>query len=133
MSEVSEVPEAARGSNQRSRLADAVTTCVRAYTGRGPTSARVLLNEETVVVVMRDILTKGEQVLVEHGHDEQVLSLRGAYQEAMRQEMTAAIETIMERPVETFMSTNSTDPDYAVEIFILGPAGHESETPPPTE
>ncbi|MBF6619822.1 MAG: DUF2294 family protein [Patulibacter sp.] len=66
---MSGIPGVSRGSSQRSQLADAVSTCVRAYTGRGPLSTQVLLNDNTVVVVMRDSLTKGEQVLVEHGHD----------------------------------------------------------------
>lgn len=114
-----------RGASQRNLLADAVSKCVRAYTGRGPLSTQVLLNDETVVVVMRDSLTKGEQVLVEHGHDEEVLALRSTYQETMRQDLIAAIEAITGKPVVTFMSTNSTEPDYAVEIFILGkPSGN---------
>jgi uncharacterized protein YbcI len=114
-----------RGASQRSQLADAVSSCVRDYTGRGPVSTRVLLNDETVVVVMKDNLTKGERILVEHGHDEEVLAIRGTYQEVMRREVSAAITAITGQPVTTFMSANSTDPDYAVEIFILGKPGDD--------
>lgn len=122
---MSEVPEVITGGglSQRAQLADAVAACVRKYTGRGPTATRVLQNDETVVVVMRDTLSKGEQTLVDHGHVDEVLAIRRSFQEAMRKDTVAAIERITGQRVITFMSTNSTTPDYAVEIFILGKPG----------
>ncbi len=131
---MSEVPEVTQGVNQRSQLADAVAACVRSYTGRGPTATRVLRDSDAVVVIMRDALSKGEQNLVDAGHIDEVLAIRRTYQRAMRDDTVAAIESITGQPVITFMSANSADPDYAVEVFILGDAPTEpviSETGTP--
>lgn len=102
------------------QVSDAVSALVRQYTGRGPVSARTTIDRDAVYVFMRGTLTKGEAVLVDRGHEEEVLSLRRAFQVAMRDELLAIIEQATGRPVAAFMSTNNTDPDCAVEIFVLG-------------
>jgi uncharacterized protein YbcI len=98
------------------------------YTGRGATRARTMIDGDTVVVVLEDTLTKGERVLVEHGREAEVLSIRRTFQETMRRELSVAVEQLTGRRVEAFMSTNHTAPDYAIEIFILG---EPLPTPPP--
>jgi uncharacterized protein YbcI len=56
------------------------------YTGRGPMKARSTIRDNVVLVMLEQTLTKGEQVLVKKGRDENVLAPRHEYQEAMREE-----------------------------------------------
>lgn len=106
----------------RVAVGNAVASCMREYTGRGPVAARVVLDRDAIFVVLRDALTKGERVLVEHGEEQEVLRIRRKFQEAMHEEVVARVAEITGRKVEAFMSTNSTDPDVSVEIFLLGGA-----------
>ena len=50
------------------------------YTGRGPTKAKTLINEDVVTVLLADTLTKGERKLVDSGRSNRVLQLRHDYQ-----------------------------------------------------
>lgn len=103
-------------------LADTVVRVLREITGRGATRARAILSEDVAMVVLYDTLTKGEQMLVDRGLSEQVLTYRHAFQMAMRTEVTAAVEEVLGREVVAFMSTNHVDPDCSCEIFMLGKA-----------
>jgi uncharacterized protein YbcI len=93
------------------------------YTGRGPTQAKTLLNEDLVTIVLADTLTKGEQRLVDEGLDERVIQLRHDYQMVMREDLIGIVERQLERKVIAFMSQNHIDPDLAVEVFVLEPEG----------
>lgn len=101
------------------RIADAVVRLTREHTGRGPVTARVILDGDAVVVLLHDVLSKGEQSLVEHGHVDEVLALRDAYQEVLRPSVVAEVERLMGRTVDTFMSTAHADPDRSATIFLL--------------
>ena len=92
------------------------------YTGRGPTKARTYINDDLVTVVLQDTLTKGERTLVGHDQRELVMSARRAFQNAMAADLVAGLYDILGREVVAFLSANHTDPDYAVEIFVLAPA-----------
>jgi uncharacterized protein YbcI len=91
------------------------------YTGRGPTQAKTLINEDVVTVLLADTLTKGERTLVKNGRSDRVLQLRHDYQVAMRDDLTAIVERQLDRKVVAFMSQNHIDPDLAVEVFVLEP------------
>jgi uncharacterized protein YbcI len=114
-----ETAVAHHGSKSR-EIADAVVRLTRQATGRGPVSARVILDGDAIVVLMHDTLTKAEQTLVDHGRVSEVMALRRAFQEIMRPAFCAEIERITGRAVKTFMSSNHPDPDHAAEIFLLG-------------
>jgi uncharacterized protein YbcI len=92
------------------------------YTGRGPTKAKTLINENVVTVVLADTLTKGERKLVESGHSDRVIDLRHEYQLVMRDDLVGIVERQLDRKVIAFMSQNHIDPDLAVEVFVLEPA-----------
>jgi uncharacterized protein YbcI len=91
------------------------------YTGRGPTKAKTLINEDVVTVLLADTLSKGERKLVENGHSERVLQLRHDYQLVMRDDLIAVVERQLARRVIAFMSQNHVDPDLAAEVFVLEP------------
>jgi uncharacterized protein YbcI len=91
------------------------------YTGRGPTKARTTITEDLVVVLMADTLLKAEKNLASDGRSDQVLSMRRAFQETMRPDLTELVERLTGRSVLAFMSHNHVDPDLAAELFVLVP------------
>jgi uncharacterized protein YbcI len=93
------------------------------YTGRGSTHAHTEINDDTVMIMLGDILTKGERRLVEEGMEEHVLETRRRYQRAMRDDLVAVVEEVTGRKVAAFLSDNHLNPDLAVEVFVLEPAG----------
>lgn len=105
--------------SKAAEISNMVVRVTSQYTGRGPTKARTHVHDDLVTVVLQDSLTKGERTLVGHGHHELVLRTRRAFQEAMQADFVAGIEEILGCQVAAFLSANHTDPDYAVEIFIL--------------
>lgn len=106
-------------------ISNMVVRLTSQYTGRGPTKARTYINDDLVTVVLQDSLTKGERTLVGNGDREIVLSTRRAFQDAMEADFVAGIHEILGREVAAFLSANRTDPDYAVETFILAPAAED--------
>jgi len=104
-----------------SAISNAVVGLLRDYTGRGPTHARTTIGPDTIVVTLRNSLTKAERTLASHGQELEVLAMRRAFQNTMRHELIAAVERLTSRSVEAFLSDNLYEPDVAVEIFLLAP------------
>jgi uncharacterized protein YbcI len=100
-------------------ISNAVVHTFSEYTGRGPTKARTTVDGELVVVVLQDSMTKAERALVQDGKEDEVLRLRRAFQETMREDLVGAVERLTDRSVQAFMSANHTEPDTAAEIFLL--------------
>ena len=100
-------------------ISNAVVGLLRDYTGRGPTYARTTIGPNTIVVTLRDSLTKAECTLASRGQATEVLAMRRAFQNTMRADMVAAVEALTGRSVEAFLSDNLHDPDVAVEIFLM--------------
>ena len=94
---------------------------LREYTGRGPTKARSVIDENSVTILLGDTLTPGEQRLAESGKTDHVLSTRHLYQQVMRDDLVKVVEDALDRKVIAFMSANHIEPDMAVEVFILEP------------
>jgi uncharacterized protein YbcI len=91
------------------------------YTGRGPTKAKTVINDDIVTILLADTLTRGERTLVDNGYTEEVMKVRYEYQLVMREELVATVERQLDRKVIAFMSQNHIDPDLAVEVFVLEP------------
>jgi len=100
-------------------ISNAVVGLLHDYTGRGPTHARTTIGPETIVVTLRDSLTKAERTLAERGQEVEVLAMRRAFQSTMKHDLIAAVERLTGRTVEAFLSDNLYDPDVAVEIFLM--------------
>jgi uncharacterized protein YbcI len=100
-------------------ISNAVVGLLHDYTGRGPTHARTTIGPDTIVVTLRDCLTKAERTLARRGQELEVLAMRRAFQNTMRDELVAAVEALTGRTVEAFLSDNLHDPDVAVEIFLM--------------
>ena len=104
-----------------SAISNLVIRVTREYTGRGPTRARTYMQDDLIAVVLRETLTKGEQMLAENDHAEHVRATRRLYQDTMRAEIVGGIEELTGRRVIAFMSDNHVDPDLAVELVLLEP------------
>ena len=117
-------PGATFGSLSAS-ISNAVVGLLHDYTGRGPTHARTTIGPDTIVVTLRDSLTKAERTLAQRGQAIEVLAMRRAFQNTMREDMIAAVEQLTGRAVEAFLSDNLHDPDVAVEIFLMHPSASD--------
>jgi uncharacterized protein YbcI len=104
-------------------ISTATVQLLHEYTGRGPTKAKTLINDDLVTVLLADTLTTGERRLVDNGRADRVLQLRHDYQDTMREELIAIVERQLDRKVIAFMSQNHIDPDLAVEVFVLEAGG----------
>jgi len=94
---------------------------MREFTGRGPTKARSVVNDNSVLVLLEDSLTKAERRLADSGRAEHVLATRHEFQKVMRDDLVQVVEEALGRKVIAFMSTNHIDPDMAAEVFVLEP------------
>src|SRR5204863_6613106 len=95
----------ARGSIS-SAISNGTVRMLQEYTGRGPTKARTTINQDTVMVLFGDTLTKGEKRLAENGDAATVLEMRHRFQEAMREDLIAIVQRETARKVVAFMSAN---------------------------
>lgn len=111
----------ARPPSTAATISTGVVRVVHEYTGRGPTKARTTIDQNTVVVMMGDTLTKSERKLADDGKSDLVYEIRHQFQGTMRDDLIDVVETALERKVIAFMSANHLDPDLAAEVFVLQP------------
>jgi len=121
-----QIDHAPRGE-QAASISNLVVKLTSEYTGRGPTKARTHIDDDLVVVILRETLTKGERSLVRDGKQEVVRSMRFAFQQTMKDELVAGVEQILGRKVLAFMSANHMEPDVAAEVFLLDDAADGGE------
>ena len=116
-------------TSRRSRgalaISNAITRLHREHYGRGPTSARTLIQRNYVVCFLDDIYTPVERTLIDAGRLETVRRTRQEFQEAMEARLVGAVEEATGRQVIAFMSQVHFDPDMAAEIFVLAPEGDD--------
>jgi uncharacterized protein YbcI len=113
------MPTHSRDGHLAAAISTAVVHAFSEHTGRGPTKARTVLDDEAVVVILHDSMTKAERTLVHAGKDAEVLQLRRTFQETMQTDLVAIVERLTERRVVAFMSANHVAPDAAAEVFLL--------------
>lgn len=102
-------------------ISNGIVSLMHRYTGRGPVRARTTIDENLVVCVLGDTLTKAEQQLVDAGRSKVVLRGRRAMQDTLADDAIAMVSELTKRQVVAFMSNNHIDPDLAVETFVLAP------------
>lgn len=93
----------------------------RRHFGRGPGAAKSVVADDMVICTLSDIYTPVERPLIDAGQGDHVRETRALHQTAMEGEYKAAVEAVVQRPVEAFLSVVHIDPDVAVEIFLLAP------------
>ncbi len=110
---------------QAAAISNAITRLHREHYGRGATTVRTIIQRNYVVTFLNDIYTPVERTLLDAGRAEDVRSTRQIFQQAMRERFSSAVEEIMNRKVEAFMSQVHVAPDLAVEVFVLEPDGDD--------
>lgn len=88
------------------------------YFGRGPTKAKAIWRNGIIVVLLEEIFTKSEEVLVEAGRFEQVRANRQAFQDQVEPIFREAVERTTGREVRDFLS-QVTAGGIASEVFVL--------------
>lgn len=92
------------------------------YYGKGPTRARTHLVDDTVMSILEGGFTTVEAKLIAEGKSEAVHDMRRSFQIAMEERFRAVVQKATGRNVIAYMSQIHTDPDLAVELFVLEPA-----------
>jgi uncharacterized protein YbcI len=108
-----------RGGSLRMALSNAMVGLKKQYYGKGPSRARSYLMDEYVLVVMEGGLTRSEETLLEAGQPDLVRNYRLAFQEAVTQTTTRAVEDLTGRKVLSYHSQIVFKPTRSFEIFVL--------------
>jgi uncharacterized protein YbcI len=97
------------------------------FYGRGPVRAKTFLVDDTVLCILEGGFTVVERTLIEVGRAAAVHDMRTSFQAAMRDQFTTVVESALGRRVRAYMSQVHTDPDVAVEVFLLEAEGSDAE------
>ena len=103
-------------------VTNAVVRLHRAHYGKGPTRSKSYLLDDVLVCVMGDVFTTVERTLVDAGEHDKVRETRLAFQDAMKDRFTEAVERVVGRRVLGFTSQVLVDQDVAIEVFVLDAA-----------
>jgi uncharacterized protein YbcI len=103
-------------------VARALVSAVKKYYGKGPVSARAhFVEEDILVVVMRDPATTAESAMVRAGREEDARRFRLAFQDEYAGELRGIVEVATGRRVATYHSQIMFNPDLLFEIFVFEP------------
>jgi uncharacterized protein YbcI len=89
------------------------------YYGKGPTKARSYIVSDTVVTILEGGFTTVEATLISDGRSRAVHEVRRSFQAAMEGRFREVVERATGRKVVAYLSQIHTDPDLAVELFVL--------------
>ena len=103
-------------------ISNALVGLHKRFYGKGPVRAKTFLVDHTVLCMLEGGFTIVERTLIDIGRDEVVRDLRHNFQLAMQEQFTEVVETRLNRRVVAYLSQVHTDPDVAVELFMLEPA-----------
>ena len=93
----------------------------REYYGKGPTKARSYIVNDTLISFLKGGFTTVETTLIDEGQADTVHEMRRSFQTAMEERFRTVVERATGRSVIAYMSQIHTDPDIAVELFVLEP------------
>jgi uncharacterized protein YbcI len=119
--------ETLKGGALNAAISNGVVGLLGEHLGRGPTRARAIHSGKLVLCVLEDTMTKAERNLALHGKEDFVLEMRHAFQDTMREDLTAVVERLTGRKVVAFLSANHIEPDVAAEVFVLDEPVGETE------
>jgi uncharacterized protein YbcI len=88
--------------------------------GKGATEAKTYVCDDWLFCVLKGGMTTVERTLLEHGENDLVRQVRLRFQENMDDSFTGVIESLTGREVLTYQSQVVFDPDFTIEIFLLG-------------
>lgn len=102
-------------------VAREMTRLKRELYGKGPEEAKAYQNDSFLFCVMRGGLTTVEHTLIQSRDQPLVRHVRQRFQDQTRDRFTGAVERVTRRTVLAYDSVILFDPDYIVEVFVLGP------------
>lgn len=103
----------------RAAVANAMIRIVHEYWGKGPTRAKVYMEEGFLFCVLEEPLTTVERTLVAGGETDLVRELRLEFQELVSRECAEQVETLTGRRVLACHSQVVFDPDIVFQIFVV--------------
>jgi uncharacterized protein YbcI len=102
-------------------ISNALVRLHKEYYGKGPTKAKTYAVNDTVVCVLKGGFTTVERTLIDDGKAEDVETIRRSFQRTMKQQFTGVVAQATGRSVIAYMSQVHSNPDLAVELFVLEP------------
>jgi uncharacterized protein YbcI len=93
----------------------------RRFYGKGPTEAKTYAINDTILCILKGGFTTVERTLVADGKVDEVERIRRSFQQTMKGRFIDVIESTLDRSVIAYMSQINTDPDVAIELFMLEP------------
>jgi uncharacterized protein YbcI len=105
----------------RTALANAMVGLKKQFYGRGPEAAKAYVEDDYIFVVLEGGLTRNEETLLAAGQENLVRQYRLAFQEAVEETATGAVEELTGRKVIGYHSQIVFEPARAFEIFVLAP------------
>lgn len=128
--------DATSAGEKLATISNGLVALHRKHYGKGPTSAKTYLVDHTVICMLRGGFTTVERTLTDQGRSDAVLEIRRTFQETLEGEFRGVVEDALGRKVLAYVSQVHSNPDFAVEIFMLEPssekvvAHHEQELAP---
>lgn len=101
-------------------LSNAMVALHRQHYGRGPAAARASLKDGMAICVLSDIYTRAERTLIAAGRLDHVQATRLLHRHSAEPTYQSAAEAALGRPVAALLSAFHSDPDLAVDVFVLG-------------
>jgi len=101
------------------KISREIVQLLKRHVGRGPTKARTYLNEECVLVLLREGQTVSEQTLYDSGEARSVAQGRVDVSEILRDPLMQVVEGHAGRKVSGFLSSSQQEPDLLDFVFVL--------------
>jgi hypothetical protein len=107
-----------------SQVCSEVAGVFRRAWGRGPVKTTAYwCGPSAIVVLLENGHTDAEKTMRAAGHIQELLGGRQLLQVLIEDDLKAAVQRILKRPVPTMLSATRLDPDLSAEVFLLGPEG----------
>lgn len=97
------------------------------YYGRGASEAKSYLCDDWLFCVLKGGMTTVERTLLRHGDHDLIREVRLKFQQNMDESFRGVVSRVTGRTVLTYQSQVVFDPDFTIEIFLLGPSIAEGE------
>jgi len=115
------------GYSAAARISNHMVRLMSRYTGRGPTTARTMLNTNSATVILHDTLTRAETNLVAAGESESVIQQRRTFHRMMRDEAVAAVEEATGRRVHAYLADIAPNEGIGAHVFVFEPRPETGE------
>lgn len=106
--------------DQAATIATAISDIMSEGYGHGPSSARAIIHEGVVVVLLEETFSNAELKLIELGQAEDIKHIRRSWQTSMEEDFREIVERVTSRQVRAFISDTDVAAELSVELFVLG-------------